>query len=314
MYSVAEWEELADSRDIGRAELESWLDKAYATAAGKKWLDDRNRNLNKTCDPADVPDFVKVMWDAHNMVQEQASHLSHIQKGFNQKYKCMLADRSRPEISVILRSEEVYSWRGGAKPHIFMYFLFDAIADMPVKAQVLQENVLSRIFDPLLGQEFNSSQVFVRSGAVLFRDAAGFHATLLHIETRTRTAKRRLWNWHVVHYVPSREDGFPEPELGSSYVVYMIFCFAYSPTQSPKECFGDFFAGKRPFDAVYLAKDITETIQQWRRPGRPTIKVAALSTIFQQHIKDNMVLVNVNGGAHFTLLGLVSTLSAPFEC
>jgi hypothetical protein len=117
----------------------------------------------------------------------------------------------------------------------------------------------------------------------------------------------------VIHYVPSREDGFPEPELGSSYVVYMIFCFAYSPTQSPKECFGDFFAGKRPFDAVYLAKDITETIQQWKRPGRPTIKLAALSTLFQQHIKDNMVIVNVNGGAHFTHLRLVSTLSVPFE-
>ena len=58
--------------------------------------------------------------------------------------------------------------------------------------------------------------------------------------------------------------------------------------------------------AVYQAKDITETTTRWRRTSRPTIKLAALSTLFQPHLRENMVVVNVNGGAHFTHLGLVS--------
>ena len=62
-------------------------------------------------------------------------------------------------------------------------------------------------------------------------------------------------------------------------------------------------------DAVYLAKDITETTAQWKRIGRPTIKLAALSTLFEVHLKENMVVVNVNGKAHFIHLGLVSYYS-----
>ena len=62
-------------------------------------------------------------------------------------------------------------------------------------------------------------------------------------------------------------------------------------------------------EAVYQAKDITETTTQWKRTGRPTIKLAALSTLFQAHLRENMVVVNVNGGAHFTHLGLVSCSS-----
>ena len=58
---------------LTRAELESWLDKAYATTVGKKWMDDRNRNLNKTSDPKDYPDMVKAMWDAHIYATNQAS-------------------------------------------------------------------------------------------------------------------------------------------------------------------------------------------------------------------------------------------------
>ena len=62
-------------------------------------------------------------------------------------------------------------------------------------------------------------------------------------------------------------------------------------------------------EAMYQAKDISETTTQWRRSGHPMIKLAALSTLFQVHLKENMVVVNVNGGAHFTHLGLVSCSS-----
>ena len=74
-------------------------------------------------------------------------------------------------------------------------------------------------------------------------------------------------------------------------------------------CFKDYFSGRTAIEAVYQAKDISETTTQWSRNGHPTIKLATLSTLFQAHLKENMVVVNVNGGAHFTHLGLVSCSS-----
>ena len=73
MYSRQNWDDFAKEKSITRAELESWLDKAYATTVGKKWMDDRNRNLNKTSDRKDCPDMVKAMWDAHIYATNQAS-------------------------------------------------------------------------------------------------------------------------------------------------------------------------------------------------------------------------------------------------
>ena len=167
---------------------------------------------------------------------------------------------------------------------------------------------LRRIFEPLEAAEPNGGS-FARSGGVLFTDAMGFHAVVLHLETRLRKSKQKVWNWHVVHYVPSREDGFPEPSVGTSYVVYIIFCFGNVGTQPTAVCFKDYFSRRMAMEAVYQAKEITETSNQWRRSGRPTIKLAALSSLFQAHLRENMVVVNVNGGAHFTHLGLVSCSS-----
>ena len=113
----------------------------------------------------------------------------------------------------------------------------------------------------------------------------------------------------MVHYVPSREDGFPEPSVETSYVVYIIFYFGNVATQPTHNCFKDYFSWKTALEAVYQAKDISETTTQWRRTGRPTIKLAALSTLFQAHLKENMVVVNVNNEAHFTHLRLVSCSS-----
>ena len=107
----------------------------------------------------------------------------------------------------------------------------------------------------------------------------------------------------------SRKDGFPEPSVGTSHVVYIIFCFGNVGTQPTSVCFKDYFSGRTAMEAVYQAKEITETTTQWRRTSRPTIKLAALSTLFQAHLRENMVVVNVNGGAHFTHLGLVSCSS-----
>ena len=62
-------------------------------------------------------------------------------------------------------------------------------------------------------------------------------------------------------------------------------------------------------DVVYLAKNITETTMQWKCSDQPTIKLAVLSTLFESHLKENMIVVNVNGATYFTHLGLISSNS-----
>ena len=177
-----------------------------------------------------------------------------------------------------------------------------------MKPDLLDEVRLKRIFEPLEVAEFNGG-AFARSGEVMITDAMEFHAAVLHLETRLLRSKQKVWNWHVVHYVSSREVGFIEPNIGTSYMVYRISCFSNVATQPTHNCFKDYFTRRTALDAVYLAKDITETTTQWKHTGCSTIKLAALSTLFEAHLKENMVDVNVNGGAHFIHLGLVSYYS-----
>ena len=305
MYSCEDSDDFAKEKSIIRTELESCLDKAYATTVGKKWMDDRNRNLNKTSNPKDCPDMVKAMWDAHIYAINQASVAEDIQSKFVGKYKCVVLDKLRPDLTDLLANEDVFQWRGGGKTHLFFYFLFDKQGDRSVKPDLLDEVRLKCIFEPLEAAEPNGGS-FARSGGNIFTDAMGFHAVVSHLEMRLRKSKQKVWNWHVVHYVPSCEDGFLEPSVGTSYVVYIIFCFGNVATQPTHSCFKDYFSKKTALETMYQAKDISETTTQWRRTSRPTIKLAALSTLFQAHLKENMVVVNVNGGAHFTHLGLVS--------
>ena len=177
-----------------------------------------------------------------------------------------------------------------------------------MKPDLLDEIRLKRIFKPLEAAKPNGG-AFARSGGVIFIDAMRFHALALHLEKRLWRSKQKVWNWHVVHYIPSRQEGFPEPRVGTSYVVYIIFCFGNVATQSTHNCFKDYFTGRTALDVVYLVNDITETTTQWKRTSRLTIKLAVLSTLFEAHLKENMVVVNVNGEAHFTHLGLVSYYS-----
>ena len=58
-----------------------------------------------------------------------------------------------------------------------------------------------------------------------------------------------------------------------------------------------------------LGKGHHRATTQWKHTSRLTIKLAVLSTLFEAHLKENMVVVNVNGGAHFTHLGLKSYYS-----
>ena len=98
MYSREDWDDFAKEKSITRVELESWLDKVYATTVGKKWMDDRNRNLNKTSDLKDFLDVEKAMWDAHIYATNQASVATDIQSKFAGKYKCVVLDKLRLDV------------------------------------------------------------------------------------------------------------------------------------------------------------------------------------------------------------------------
>ena len=166
----------------------------------------------------------------------------------------------------------------------FFCFFFDKQEDRTVKADLLDVVRLKSIFEPLEADESNGG-AFAWSGGVIFTNAMGFHAVVLHLETQLRKSKQKVWNWHVVHYVSSHEDRFLEPNIGTSYVVYIIFCFGNVATQPTHSCFKDYYIGRMALDAVNLAKDITKTTMQWKHNGRPTIKLATLSTFFEVHLK-----------------------------
>ena len=108
MYSSMDWEDFAKDKSITRAELESWLDKAYASIVGKKWMDDRNRNLNKTFDPKNCPDIMRAIWNSHRYATNQASVAADIQRKFAEKYKCIVLDKLRPDFVGLLASEDVF--------------------------------------------------------------------------------------------------------------------------------------------------------------------------------------------------------------
>ena len=108
MYSSADWEDFAQDKSTTRAELESWLDKAYASAVEKKWMDDWNKNLNKTSNTKDCLDIVKAMWDSHISATNQALVVVDIQSKFARKYKCVVLDKLRPDLTSLLDSEDVF--------------------------------------------------------------------------------------------------------------------------------------------------------------------------------------------------------------
>ena len=72
-----------------------------------------------------------------------------------------------------------------------------------MKPDLLDEIRLKRIFEPLEAIEPNGG-AFARSGGVIFTNAMGFHAIVSHLEILLQRSKQKVWNWHMVHYVPSR--------------------------------------------------------------------------------------------------------------
>ena len=62
-----------------------------------------------------------------------------------------------------------------------------------MKADLLDDFRLKRISEPLKAAESNGG-AFNRSGRVIFTYAMEFHAVVLHLETRLRRSKQKVWN------------------------------------------------------------------------------------------------------------------------
>ena len=121
--------------------------------------------------------MVKAMWNSHIYATKQAEVAADIQSKFAKKYKCVIPDKLRPDLFGLLASEDVFQWRGGGKTHLFFYFFFDKQEDRIVKADLLDEVRLKRIFEPLEAVEPNGG-AFAWSEGGIFTDAMGVHAVI----------------------------------------------------------------------------------------------------------------------------------------
>lgn len=306
-YSAAQWDEFADEKKITRDQVQWWVDKTLATDVGSAFLDGRTRALNKTCDPHDCPPAVIAMWESYfnahagEEVEAAASH------DFDNDYDCRVMDDRSWDISKVLTNTSVKAWRGEGKTHMYFWFLFEVTGAGP-RAKLLEYHKLKRLFDALEYRDVGRQLLSARSPAVLMTDAVGFHDVLTHLQRRREECKVRVWDWHVIHYIPDRADGFPKPIAGTHYSVYLFFLFAFDEELGSTRSFNVFFPGKTEMSAVYKSSDMEVRDTLYRRPALPWFSISAALEIFADHLTDNMVIVNVNGGPEFTYLGLVRLL------
>ena len=98
-YSDAEWERFAAGKNVTRAELADWLDKALAMDTGKKWIEGRMRNFNKTHNPSDCPKEVIEMWESFIEKRAQADVAQALEEGFAEVYLAKTMDKNFWNIS-----------------------------------------------------------------------------------------------------------------------------------------------------------------------------------------------------------------------
>jgi hypothetical protein len=305
-YTAEAWDQFARDKKIERKEISHWVDKALISAAGKQWLDGRVRPLNKTIDPKDCPESVKNMWENHIHSVHKSDVADDMRTSFAENYNCQTMDPVQWDMTEVVSRVEVTRWRGTGKPHTYFWFLFKSTLNSPCAAEVLEDRNLQRLFDALECVDMGS--IAVRSPAVLFTDCEGFFQVLSHLQKRRLKSKKRVWTCHAIQYIASNDEGFPGPQIGQAYVVYVLLCFGFTIDENPQLTFKAYFTGKTPMAPVFISNDIEETVKQWKKPGIPSVKVAALQMMFQEHIHQGSVIVNVNGGPHFSYLGFVSTL------
>ena len=69
--------------------------------------------------------------------------------------------------------------------------------------------------------------------------------------------------------------------------------------------FHSFFTSTKPTLAVYQSLDLEDIEACYKQRPRPWFSITATLDIFSDHVKENMVVVSVNGGLEITYLGLV---------
>jgi hypothetical protein len=119
-------------------------------------------------------------------------------------------DRRSFPISYIMSANEVICWHGVNKVHIYLWFLFES---EPYQVEILEDQRLQKKFNDL--ESIEKDFFYVRYPVVFFTD----------LEKRKKVSKVVLWDWHVVHYILASDNGFPSPMVGSSFDVYIIFCY-----------------------------------------------------------------------------------------
>ena len=212
---------------------------ATATETGKKWLDGRTRNFNKTNNPSNCPREVIDMRESFIQKRAQADVAEALEAGFAQVYLAKTMDGSFWNISGVLAQPDVVAWRGEGKKYMYIWFMFESSPTGP-RAKILEDQKLQRLFDALEVADSNRNTVEVRSPAILLTDAIGFHEVLGHLMRRNEEFTTRLWDWHVINYITATNDGFPDPRAGAKYTVFVIFCFGYSITDNARKRFQKF--------------------------------------------------------------------------
>jgi len=94
---------------------------------------------------------------------------------------------------------------------MYIWFLFEATT-IGSRAKNLEDHKLMRLFEALEFSDASHNILLVRSLAVLFMDAKGFYKLLIHLDN-CRRERKRVWDYHVVHYFAKCKDGFPRTKL-----------------------------------------------------------------------------------------------------
>ena len=304
-YTAENFDEFAEKNMITRAELELWVDKSLATVAGAKWLDGQTKALNKTFDPEDCPEAVRGMWKRFLSCHAEETVETVNRLEFESEFCCKVLDSRTWDVSSILADSFVKSWRREGKTHMYFWFLF-RVTGAGVEPMRIESHKLKRVFDALEYRSGSARVVQARSPAVLITDAIGFYDVLTHLKRRQEEVSVRLWDYHVINYIPDAADNFPKPApIGSNYNVFVVLVFAYNKLLGAQSCFHSFFTSTKPMQVVYRSEDMEEIQSCYRRHAMPWFSVSAAIEIFSDHLMDNMVIVNVKGGPELAYVGLV---------
>ena len=256
-YTVAEWNAFASRMKITREQLEFWVDKSLTIVLGKEWILARTKSLNKTFDPNLYPESMKAMWKIYMSTRVEPIVEESLANQFGKTYFCKVMDEKSWNISGILADPTIRSWRGKEKLHMYVWFLFEAIASEPC-AKLLENHKLRRLFDALVCQDSSRNLLSAQSPVFLITDTIGFHDILCHLEEWREEVKVRVWSWQVITYSPGPKDGFPIFAIEVPCLVFLIFLFGYDEDQDAQSSFRNFFTGKAK------TMKLTKVAEEWK--------------------------------------------------